>query len=60
MTEEKKSLEERVTAFNMMELPGQPRFMHMGTSYLVNDLWQEIQRLQREVDGLLGDGSYRP
>jgi hypothetical protein len=39
------TLEERVDAFALMELPGQPRVMHMGTSYLVNDLWREIQRL---------------
>nr|WP_319250477.1 hypothetical protein [uncultured Celeribacter sp.] len=39
------TLKERVDAFALMELPGQPRMMHMGTSYLVNDLWREIQRL---------------
>ncbi len=39
------TLKERVDAFALMELPGQPRMMHMGTSYLINDLWREIQRL---------------
>ena len=39
------TLKERVDAFALMELPGQPRMMHMGTSYLVNDLWREIQSL---------------
>ena len=28
----------RAIQFALMELPGQPRMMHMGTSYLVNDL----------------------
>lgn len=39
------TLEERVMAFKTMSLPGQPMGMHMGTSYLVNDLWREISRL---------------
>jgi len=51
MAEEKKPLKERVEAFNMMELPGQPRMMHMGTSYLVNDLWREVERLREEIKG---------
>lgn len=41
-------LEERVNLFNRMALPGQPLGMHMGTSYLVNDLMREVKRL-REV-----------
>lgn len=32
------ALLERHTQFNLMQLPGQPFGMHMGTSYLVNDL----------------------
>ena len=43
------SLEERINQFNAMSLPGQPMGMHMGTSYLVNDLWREVQRLQEQV-----------
>lgn len=39
-------LEERVKKFNSLQLPGQPMSMHMGTSYLVNDLWREVQRLR--------------
>lgn len=39
-------LEERVHKFNSLSLPGQPMGMHMGTSYLVNDLWREVQRLR--------------
>lgn len=42
-------LEERVEKFFMLMLPGQPMGMHMGTSYLVNDLWREVQRLREEV-----------
>lgn len=39
-------LEERVYKFNSLSLPGQPMGMHMGTSYLVNDLWREVKRLR--------------
>jgi hypothetical protein len=68
---EKQPLKERVELFNTMSLPGQPMMMHMGTCYLVNDLWTEVLRLREEVrkasfnpslDESLnsGDGSYRP
>jgi hypothetical protein len=33
-----KAARERVTQFLMMQLPGQPMMMHMGTSSLVNEL----------------------
>ena len=42
-------LENRVQQFGMMQLPGQPMGMHMGTSYLVNDLWREVQKLRAEL-----------
>lgn len=45
----KGSLEERVNLFNQMALPGQPLGMHMGTSYLVNDLMREIQELREAL-----------
>ncbi len=32
-------LKDRVMKFGLMELPGQPQGMHMGTSYLINDLY---------------------
>lgn len=47
-------LKERVDQFNTMSLPGQPVMMHMGTSYLVNDLWREVQRLRTEKTGAAG------
>lgn len=40
------TLEERVRMFNMLSLPGQPMSMHKGTSYLVNDLWDEVRKLR--------------
>jgi hypothetical protein len=46
--EKKCDLEDRVRKFSTLELPGQPTGVHMGTSYLVNDLWREVQRLRRE------------
>lgn len=39
-------LEKRVQQFNSLSLPGQGMAMHMGTSYLVNDLFREVQRLR--------------
>ena len=33
-----KELSKRCLQFKCLELPGQPQGMHMGTSYLVNDL----------------------
>ena len=36
-------LKERVIKFRCWELPDQPLSMHMGTSYLVNDLAREIE-----------------
>ena len=35
-------LKDRVIKFTLMQLPGQPRAMHMGTSYLIDDLWREV------------------
>jgi len=46
---EQSSLENRVSAFGRMELPGQPLGMHMGTSYLVNDLWLEVRILRSAI-----------
>ena len=44
-------LQSRINQFDMLQLPGQPQGMHMGTSYLVNDLWQELRRAT-EKDGV--------
>lgn len=46
------TLDERVTAFKCFELPGQPVACHMGTSYLVNDLWREVVGLRAERDAM--------
>lgn len=43
-------LEQRVQQYRTFELPGQPMATHMGTSYLINDLWKEVERLQAELD----------
>lgn len=40
------TLEDRIMQFRMLELPGQPRMMHMGTMYLVSDMEKEIERLR--------------
>ncbi len=47
-------LRERVNQYNMLQLPGQPQAMHMGSSYLLNDLWREVQRAPRRLE--LQDG----
>jgi len=56
--EAKSTLEERVNQFHLLQLPGQPMGMHMGTSYLVSDLWRRVKELEREVkDQLEGDAA---
>jgi len=45
-------LKKRVDQFKSLSLPGQPMAMHMGTSYLVNDLWKEIASLTEKVERL--------
>jgi len=42
-------LRKRVEAFQLRELPGQPLMMHMGTLYLVNDLWRALQESTAEA-----------
>ena len=42
-------LEELVRQYNTLSLPGQPKFVHMGTLNLINALWQEIEFLRKEV-----------
>ena len=43
-------LKQKVQDFNMLKLPGQPMMMHMGTSYLVNDLWKRIAELGEAIE----------
>jgi hypothetical protein len=47
-----KELEDKVRKFELMQLPGQPAMMHMGTSYLINDLCREIKELEEKLDTL--------
>lgn len=47
-------LKDRVEQFQRLELPGQLPMMHMGTAYLVSDLWEEVQRLRTENEKLWG------
>ena len=52
------NLKKRVEQFHCLQLPGQPMAMHMGTSYLVNDLVAEIERLEEpllKARGEIGD-----
>jgi hypothetical protein len=46
-------LKGRVDQFHCLELPGQPMGMHMGTSYLVDDLWRAVRSLLAERDAAL-------
>lgn len=50
----KPDLETRVHQFKRMELPGQKPMMHMGTAYLVGDLWREVQRLREALQEITG------
>lgn len=44
---------ERAVDFACLKLPGQPMSMHMGTSYLVSDLAQEVRTLRHQKAALL-------
>ncbi len=46
----KSDLKERVMQFEMLQLPGQPMGMHMGTAHLVGDLVSEIEKLQAQLE----------
>ena len=48
--EKLRELKEKVSAFQMLTLPGQPQTMHMGTSYLMHDLLIEVMRLNKELE----------
>lgn len=43
-----RELKTRVDQFNRMQLPGQMQMMHMGTSYLVNDLFRALSDVMEE------------
>ena len=42
-------LKERISKFDMLQLPGQPQGMHMGTAYLIGDLWSEFQKFRTSM-----------
>ena len=51
-------LKERVRQYNLMQLPGQPMVMHMGTAYLIQDLARHLataEKLLRKAAGCLLD-----
>jgi len=43
------TLDDRILQFKMLQLPGQPRMMHMGTSYLISDMEKEIKLLRTAI-----------
>lgn len=45
-------LKEECIKFSMLELPGQPRMMHMGTSYLVSSLERALKSAVIRIDEL--------
>jgi len=45
-------LPERTMKFAMLELPGKSQGTHMGTSYLVDDLWRTLKELPDLIDKL--------
>ena len=51
----REEIEKRYEQFRCLELPGQPRMMHMGTSYLVNDLHKALTAAEKERDQLAED-----
>jgi hypothetical protein len=55
MSEKDDDLATRIDQFRTFSLPGQPISMHMGTSYLVNDLWREVMKLRLDNANLTDD-----
>ena len=49
MSDKMKDLKKRVEQFQMLQLPGQMG-VHMGTSYLIGDLWRELEKLYEEKE----------
>lgn len=60
MTIDYDDLADRVEKFQTLRLPGQLPAMHMGTSYLIDDLWRAVKELRAEVDELVGQISDAP
>jgi hypothetical protein len=54
--DQKDDLKARVDQFTLLQLPGQPKMIHMGTSELVIDLWHEVLRLRRAFSDPTLDG----
>lgn len=50
---DKPSLDRRVSQFNQLLLPGQPPTMHMGTMYLVSDLYNDLRTVRALYDDLI-------
>lgn len=50
MADKQLPLGERVRQFQCLELPGQSMMMHMGTAYLVGDLWRALQSAHRFIE----------
>ena len=42
-------LEKRVVQFQCLELPGQPKMVHVGTMTLVMDLWRVLRAAQERA-----------
>lgn len=52
----KNELQDRILDFKLMQLPGQPQMMHVGTSNLVNDLeiaWLQSQKKLDKIQSYL-------
>jgi hypothetical protein len=52
MSNDNHDLDERVDQFRLMELPGQPMCIIMGTHRLVQDLHAELKRVRARVSKL--------
>jgi hypothetical protein len=50
-----KDFETRVDQFHALELPGQPIGMHMGTMYLISDLWKAYRALIDALEKAQGE-----
>lgn len=56
----RESLYDRALQFSLLQLPGQPQGMHMGTSYLVNDLVRALKAADEKIAALSHKSSEAP
>lgn len=51
--EQFEDLKRRIVKFHLLQLPGQPQAVHMGTSILITQMFEYIKHLRAELEGYM-------